>query len=158
MPRSILFQHRTYERSIQIEATATAVERCFTELDLVSQWLTPMFRCEAIGNWEAAVGNRCHLTIVSRFLRLGTIARVIVREPGSIVWQFEGALRGIDRWECEPNSEGTRLIHSREMTFSNPIFAWLFDRLFLSSTEHQNKVQISRLKAVAEEVQDKFNR
>jgi len=44
-----------FEQSIEINASATTVERCFTDLDLMRQWLNPALRCEAIGDWSKTV-------------------------------------------------------------------------------------------------------
>lgn len=95
-----------FQQSILIQASASAVEACWCDRDLMHRWLNPALRCDPIGPWGTAVGDR------SRFvLQLPAVARrfepalqniVLEREPGKIVWGFEGFFVGQDTWECQP--------------------------------------------------------
>ena len=48
---------QVFEQSIQIHASATAVERCITDRDLMHRWLNPALRCEPVGEWSTALGS-----------------------------------------------------------------------------------------------------
>ncbi len=50
------------QQSIQINAPATLVEQCLTDLNLMHQWLNPLLRCEPLEIWTTEIGSR------SRFL------------------------------------------------------------------------------------------
>ena len=49
---------QVFEQSIQINASATVVEQCFTDLSLMHRWLNPALRCEPIGDWSTAIGSK----------------------------------------------------------------------------------------------------
>jgi hypothetical protein len=142
-----------FEQSIQIKASATAVEKCFTELELMQRWLNPVLKCEPMGVWQTSVGSTSRFTIQIPLLQPTLRNTVLVREPGLIVWGFEGFFKGRDRWECEPNERGTRLINRFEFTIPNPIIAWGFDKFAAAWTKTDMEAQLRRLKRVAEEVQ-----
>lgn len=141
-----------FEHMIQIRASAIAVEQCFTDLTLMHRWLNPALRCEPVGEWSTEVGS------LSRFvlqlpLWQPTLHNVVVeREPGLVVWQFKGFFTGRDRWECNPELEGTRLVNRFEFTIPNPIIRFGFDRFAAQWTQADMQAQLRRLKRVAEEV------
>jgi hypothetical protein len=142
-----------FEQSIQIKASATAVEKCFTELELMQRWLNPVLKCEPMGVWQTSVGSTSRFTIQVPIVQPTLRNTVLVREPGLIVWGFDGFFKGRDRWECEPNERGTRLINRFEFTIPNPIIAWGFDKFAATWTKTDMEAQLRRLKRVAEEVQ-----
>ena len=148
MPDSQIFQ-----QSIQIYASATAVERCLTDLTLMHQWLNPGLRCEPIGEWGTAVGDRSLFTLKIPLLRPALKSIVETRQPGLIVWKFTGFFQGRDRWECQPNPEGTRLINRFEFQVANPVVRWGFNVFAANWTRRDMKAQLKRLKRVAEEIQ-----
>jgi uncharacterized protein YndB with AHSA1/START domain len=141
-----------FEQSIQIKASATIVERCFTELDLMHRWLNPALRCQPIGEWNTKLGSRSRFVIQVPAIEPTLKSIVVEREPGLVVWEFEGFFRGRDRWECQPNEEGTRLVNRFEFAIPNPIVSWGFDRFAANWTKNDMKAQLKRLKRVAEEV------
>jgi hypothetical protein len=140
-----------FEQSIQIKASATAVEKCVTDLELMQRWLNPLLKCEAIGEWRTTVGSRSRFTIQIPVVKLTLRNTVLEREPGLIVWGFEGFFRGSDRWECQPNRGGTKLINRFEFTIPNPIVAWGFERFAANLTKADMEAQLRRIKRVAEE-------
>ena len=141
---------RVFQQSIEIRASATAVERCFTDLELMHQWLNPALRCHPVGKWETYVGSRCRFSIRIPLLQPTLRATVVEREPGLIVWEFEGFFSGRDRWECQPISEGTRLLNCFEFTIPNPIVRLGFDTFAAGLTQQDMKAQLRRLKQVAQ--------
>lgn len=144
---------QVFEQSIQIRASATAVERCFTELALLHRWLNPALRCEPVGSgWTTDLGGRCRFVLQVPILRPALRCQVVERQPGTIVWEFEGFFRGRDRWECEPNATGTHLLNRFEFVIPNPAIAWGFDRIAARWTKADMEAQLRRLKGVAEEV------
>jgi hypothetical protein len=143
---------QVFEQSIQIKASATAVEQCFTDLTLMHRWLNPALRCEPIGHWSTATGSKSRFIIKIPFLRPTLDSTVIERQPGLVVWEFKGFFRGRDRWECQPTEQGTTLLNRFEFDIPNPIVRYGFNRFALNWTKQDMQAQLRRLKRVAEEV------
>lgn len=139
-----------FEQGIEINASATVVERCFTDLELMHLWLNPALRCEPIGQWSTAIGGRSRFTIQIPLLKPSLRSVVVERSPGLVVWQFKGFFQGQDRWECRPLEEGTYLLNRFEFTVPNPIVQWGFQMFAARWTSADMQAQLRRLKQVAE--------
>ncbi len=145
--------HQVFEQSINIKASSTVVERCITELELMHRWLNPALRCEPIGGkWSTDLGGRSRFIIKIPLLEPTLKSTVIEREPGLIVWEFQGFFKGNDRWECQPISDGTRLLNRFEFKIPNPIVDWGFNTFAAAWTKEDMKAQLRRFKRVAEEI------
>ena len=142
---------QVFEQNILIRASATIVECCITDNILMHKWLNPMLRCEAVGNWDTFVGSRSRFIINIPFLQPSLYSVVAEREPGLIVWEFQGFFQGRDRWECQPEPEGTRLLNRFEFEIPNPIIKFGFNQFAASLTKADMEAQLRRLKRVAEE-------
>ncbi len=116
-----------------------------------------MLKCEPIGEWRTSVGSMSIFTIEMPLLKPTLKNVVLFREPGAIVWGFDGFLRGKDRWECQPNQRGTRLLNRFEFTIPNRAVAWGFDRFAADLTKADMVAQLRRLKLVAEELHRSFD-
>lgn len=151
---------QVFEQSIQIAASATAVERCITDLTLMHRWLNPTLRCEPVGDWSTAIGGKSRFVIQTPIFKPTLNSVVVEREPGLIVWQFSGFFRGRDRWECQPNEVGTSLLNRFEFEIPNPIIRYGFNTFAFDWTKQDMQAQLRRLKRVAEEVylQEQGNR
>lgn len=147
-------QNNSYEQSVFIRATATQVERCFTEQKLMHQWLNPALVCEPIGDWRTAVGSEFNFRLKVPLLAPTLRSTVVEREPGLIVWGFNGFFRGCDRWECQPTTQGTitgtTLLNRFEFTIPNPLVSFGFKQFAASWTKKDMESQLQRLKQVAE--------
>jgi len=145
---------RCYENSIQIDASATIVERCLTDLELMHRWLNPALKCRPIGDWSTDIGARSRFTIdiplLSPRLHPSLNSTVVERSPGTIVWEFRGFFDGRDRWECHPNTIGTTLINQFRFEIPNPLIRFGFDTFAAQLTQNDMQAQLRRLKAVAE--------
>ncbi|OKH22826.1 polyketide cyclase [Hydrococcus rivularis NIES-593] len=141
-----------FEQSVQINASSTIVERCITDLDLMHRWLNPVLRCQPVGEWSTKIGSRSRFIIKIPVIEPTLKSVVVEREPGLIVWEFDGFFKGRDRWECQPNPKGTQLINRFEFEIPNPLIGWGFDRFAANWTKNDMKAQLKRLKRVAEEV------
>jgi hypothetical protein len=141
---------RVFEQSIYIRASATAVERCLTDLELMHTWLNPALRCEPIGDWDDTLGATSRFVIQIPLLKPSLTSRIVEREPGLVVWSFEGFFVGRDRWECQPQIEGTLLLNRFEFSIPNPLVAFGFDRIAAAWTREDMQAQLRRLKQVAE--------
>jgi hypothetical protein len=75
---------------------------------------------------------------------------VVEREPGLVVWQFEGFFQGRDRWECTPEGQGTRLLNRFEFEIPNPVVQFGFKTFAAKWTQADMEAQLRRLKRVAE--------
>jgi hypothetical protein len=141
------------EQSIQINATATVVERCFTDLALMHRWLNPVLRCEPVGEiWSTDVGSQSRFRIQIPLLQPTLRTVVVEREPGLVVWEFQGFFQGRDRWECQPIENGTHLLNRFEFQIPNPIVSWGFQTFAASWTQQDMQDQLRRLKRVAEQL------
>lgn len=143
---------QVFEQDIQIRASATVVDRCITDPDLMHRWLNPALRCEPVGEWDTRVGSRTRFIIQIPLLQPTLNCVVAEREPGLIVWQFEGFFKGRDRWECQPEGKETRLINRFEFQIPNPLIEFGFNRFAATWTREDMQAQLRRLKRVAEEV------
>jgi Polyketide cyclase / dehydrase and lipid transport len=143
---------QVFEQSIQINASAIVVERCITEQTLMHRWLNPALRCEPIGDWSTDLGSRSRFVIQIPLLQPSLKSAVVEREPGLIVWEFQGFFKGRDRWECQPAGRGTLLVNRFEFEIPNPIVQFGFDRFAAKWTQEDMQAQLRRLKRVAEEV------
>jgi len=143
---------QVFEQSIQINASATAVEQCIVDRELMHRWLNPALRCEPIGKWSTDRGGRSRFVIQIPILQPTLKSTVIEREPGLVVWEFEGFFQGRDRWECHPNDKGTKLINRFEFDIPNPLVRYGFNTFASKWTKQDMQAQLRRLKRVAEEV------
>ncbi|HIK15397.1 MAG TPA: SRPBCC family protein [Leptolyngbyaceae cyanobacterium M33_DOE_097] len=141
---------QVFEQTVQINASATAVEQCITDLGLMHQWLNPALRCEPVGEWSTALGGKSRFLIQMPLVQPCLESTVVEREPGLIVWEFNGFFRGRDRWECQPNNNGTLLLNRFDFVIPNPIVAFGFKQFAAKWTQADMQAQLQRLKRVAE--------
>ena len=142
---------QVFEQSISIKASSVITEECLTNLKLMHLWLNPMLKCEPIGKWSTNVGTISRFTIKIPLLQPSLRSIVIEREPGLIVWEFDGFFQGRDRWECQPMAEGTFLLNRFEFKIPNPFVSWGFNTFAAGLTRRDMQAQLRRLKKVAEE-------
>jgi hypothetical protein len=141
---------QVFEHSIAIRASATVVERCITDLTLMHRWLNPVLRCEPVGTWSTALGGKSRFIIQIPLFKPMLESVVVQREPGLVVWEFQGFFQGRDRWECQPTSNGTRLVNRFEFTIPNPVVQFGFQVFAAKLTQADMQAQLRRLKRVAE--------
>lgn len=142
---------QAFEQSITINATATVVERCITDLELMHRWLNPALRCEPVGEtWNTEIGSQSRFIIQIPLLQPTLNSVVVERQPGLVVWEFQGFFQGRDRWECQPLENGTLLLNRFEFNIPNPLVSWGFNNFAASWTQQDMQAQLRRLKQVAE--------
>jgi hypothetical protein len=141
-----------FEQSIAIRTNSTTVERCFTDLALMNSWLNPILRCEALENlpWSTNLGAKSHFAIQIPVFKPVLMSTIVEREPGLVVWEFDGFFYGRDRWEVQPQDTGSLLINRFEFTIPNPIVAFGFNTFAANWTKADMAAQLERLKQVAE--------
>jgi Polyketide cyclase / dehydrase and lipid transport len=149
-------QSQIFSQSIQINSNSAIVERCIIEKDLMHKWLNPILRCDPVGEWSTEVGSKSIFIIQIPFIQPTLKSIVIERQPGLIVWEFQGFFRGSDRWECLPNNEGTLLINTFTFTIPNPIVMLGFNLFAAKFTKYDMQTQLQRLKRVAEKISQKI--
>jgi hypothetical protein len=142
---------QVFEQSIEINATSAVVERCFTDLTLMHRWLNPALSCQPVGgSWSTEVGSESLFIMQIPVVKPTLKSVVVEREPGLVVWEFQGFFQGRDRWECQPTPQGTRLVNRFEFDIPNPIVSWGFNNFAASWTQKDMQAQLRRLKRVAE--------
>ena len=141
---------QVFEQSIRIKASSVVTEECITDLQLMHRWLNPMLRCEPIGTWNTDVGSLSRFTIKIPLLQPSLRSVIAQREPGLVVWEFDGFFKGRDRWECQPTKNGTFLLNRFEFEIPNPIISWGFNTFAVNLTRKDMQAQLRRLKKVAE--------
>lgn len=151
-----MVSHQVFEQSVQIKASATAVEQCITDLELMHRWLNPALKCEPIGDWNTDLGGQSRFIIQTPIWKPTLESVVVEREPGLIVWQFQGFFQGRDRWECQPTEGGTSLLNRFEFEIPNPLVRYGFNTFAAEWTKQDMQAQLRRLKRVAEEVYRRF--
>ena len=142
-----------FEQSIEINATSAVVEQCITDRDLMHRWLNPALCCEPVGDWSTEVGSKTKFMIQIPVIKPTLISTVVEREPGLIVWGFDGYFKGCDRWECQPINNGTCLVNRFEFEIPNPIVSLGFKIFAEKFTKQDMQAQLRRLKHVAESVE-----
>ena len=138
------------EQSIEIQASPEVVEYCISDRDLMHRWLNPMLTCEPIGTWSTQLNSRSRFIIKIPIWKPSLESKVIERESGLIVWEFQGFFQGCDRWECQPISGGTKLINRFEFTIPNPLVSFGFNVFAATLTKQDMEAQLKRLKLLAE--------
>ncbi len=143
---------RFFEQTITIQANSTTVERCFTDLEYMHLWLNPALRCEPFEGtiWSTKRGSRSRFVIQIPFFKPVLISTVVEREPGLVVWEFNGFFQGRDRWEVQPQAQGSLLINRFEFTIPNPLVSFGFNTFAAKWTKADMTAQLRRLKQVAE--------
>lgn len=144
---------QVFEQSIKINAAATVVEECITDLHLMHRWLNPVLSCKPLGEWNTDIGSKSLFIIQIPLLQPTLKSVVIEREPGLVVWEFEGFFQGRDRWECKPAAKGTDLTNRFEFDIANPLVKWGFKTFAAPWTKSDMESQLHRLKQVAEGLQ-----
>ena len=140
-----------YEQSVAIAADATTVERCFTDRQLMHQWLNPALVCEPVGDWRTTIGSEFNFRLKVPLVAPTLHAKVVERSPGLVVWGFDGFFKGCDRWECQPETGGkTTLINRFEFIIPNPLVSFGFRQFAAGWTKQDMEAQLQRLKQVAE--------
>lgn len=145
---------KIFEQSVQINAIPSIVESCLTNRTLMHRWLNPALRCDPVGEWSTELGSQSRFMIQIPLLQPTLNSVVVIREPGLIVWEFQGFFWGCDRWECQPQAEGTLLLNRFEFEIPNPLVRWGFDTFAAKWTQADMRSQLGRLKEVAEELGD----
>ena len=149
----MLYQ-KNFEQSVQIRASSTTVERCVTDRVLMHQWLNPALRCEPFDDaWNTDLGGKSRFVIQIPVLEPALISTVVEREPGLIVWAFDGFFKGRDRWECQPTETGTRLLNRFEFSMPNPLVSFGFETFAAKWTKQDMEAQLRRLKGIAERLE-----
>lgn len=143
---------QVFEQSIEIKASAVTTETCITDLKLMHRWLNPLLKCEPIGQWSTSQGSLSRFIIKIPLLEPTLRSTVVEREPGLIVWEFNGFFQGRDRWECQPIPNGTFLLNRFEFEIPNSLVRWGFNNFAIDFTKKDMQAQLRRLKRVAEEV------
>jgi hypothetical protein len=143
--------HQVFEQSILIRASATTVEQCITDHDLMHRWLNPALRCDPIGDWSTELGSRSRFVLQIPVLEPSLESVIVAREPGLVVWSFKGFLQGRDRWECQPDVNGTILLNRFEFEIPNPLIRYGFNLVAADWTKQDMQAQLRRLKRIAEE-------
>jgi len=141
------------EQSIEIQASPEVVEHCISDRDLMHRWLNPMLTCEPIGTWSTQLNSRSRFIIKIPLWKPSLESKVIQRESGLIVWEFQGFFQGCDRWECQPIARGTKLINRFEFTIPNPLVSFGFNAFAATLTKQDMEAQLKRLKLLAESFQ-----
>ncbi len=147
---------QVFEQSIQIQASPTVVDHCITDQVLMHQWLNPALRCEPIGEWDTQVGSRSRFIVNIPLLQPSLNCVVQQREPGLIVWEFQGFFQGCDRWDCQSDGTQTRLLNRFEFEIPNRAVAWGFNLFAATWTRKDMQAQLRRLKDLAEEIAPKI--
>ncbi len=143
---------QTFQQSIYIAAPIAVVDRCITDQTLMHRWLNPALRCEPIGKWSTDLGSRSRFVVQIPLLQPTLNNLVSERRLGLVVWSFSGFFRGSDRWECQPERTGTRLLNWFEFEIPNPLIRFGFNTFAVSLTRQDMQAQLQRLKQIAEEL------
>ena len=139
-----------FEQSVYIEAPMAIVDQTITDQTLMHLWLNPLLKCEPVGEWSSEVGSQTRFMIRIPGLNPTLHSCVVERQEGLVVWAFEGFFQGCDRWQCQSEIAGTRLLNRFEFRIRNPLVALGFQAFAAKLTRRDMQSQLQRLKQVAE--------
>lgn len=145
---------QVFQQFIYITAPLSVVDHCMTDLELMHQWLNPLLECQPVGEWDTSVGGQSRFMIKIPLIKPTLESKVIERQPGLIIWEFQGFFQGQDRWECQSEGTQTKLINQFEFIIPNPWVEFGFNWFASSLTQKDMKAQLRRLKQVAEQYGD----
>ncbi len=80
-------QLEVVEQAIAIRASASAVERCLTDRELMHRWLNPALRCDPVGEWGTELGDRSRFVLQVPGLEPAPRASAARRCPTSTTWR-----------------------------------------------------------------------
>ena len=106
------------------------------------------------GGWQSREGSEFDIRLQVPLLKPTLRAVGVERQPGLVVWAFDGFFRGRDRWEAQPevggNTPCTTLLNRFEFTIPNPLVSFGFQQFAAGWTKRDMQAQLQRLKQVAE--------
>lgn len=148
-------QHKhLLEEFIVVSAPMERVDAVMTDRALMLRWMSPAVRFEPLERWSFEQGARWRLTLTGLGRVLEASYRVYDRQPGLILWAFDGFWEGFDAWHWLPHegSSTQTLIQNRvEYTLRIPIMDLLWPATVGPLMGWDAKVQMRRLKSVCEE-------
>ncbi|MGB9633395.1 MAG: SRPBCC family protein [Chloroflexaceae bacterium] len=142
------------EEFVVVEAPLERVEAVMTERALMTRWMSPAVRFEPLETWSFEQGARWRLTLTGLGRALEAHYVVHDRQPGLVLWAFNGFWEGFDAWHWRPfqGHAGRTLIQNRiEYNLSIPILDVLWPATVGPLMGWDAKVQMRRLKSVCEE-------
>lgn len=142
------------EEFVVVAAPLAQVERVMTEQPLMLRWMSPAVRFEPLEGWSFARGARWRLTLTGLGRVLEASYIVYDRQPGLILWAFDGFWEGFDAWHWRPYQDNLKhtLIQNRiEYNLRIPIIDLLWPATVGPLMGWDARVQMRRLKRVCEE-------
>lgn len=100
------------EDFVSAKATPEAVERHFTDMSLVNEWVSPIVLIEPLKGQWMDVGSTYAVRLKPLLLLNTTLYRVEEREQGRILLSFTGSWRGTNMWRWFVDGSQT-IIHNR---------------------------------------------
>ncbi|NJM08133.1 SRPBCC family protein [Candidatus Gracilibacteria bacterium] len=141
------------EEFIVVSATLVQVDAAMTERALMQRWMSPAVQfAPQHGNWSFAEGTRWQLTLSG----LGDLLRaeyvVQERQPGLILWAFDGFWQGFDAWHWfAASAPGQVIIQNRiEYDLRVPGLAAIWPLTVGPLMGWDARTQMQRLKEVCE--------
>jgi hypothetical protein len=142
------------EEFVVVDAGMDRVEQVMTEQRLMQSWMSSAVQfAPTEGPWSLAQGTRWQLglTGLGRLLEANYI--VYQRQPGLIIWAFDGFWEGLDAWKWMPYQHNTAqtLIQNRiEYDLKIPALDLIWPATIGPLMGWDAKVQMRRLKHVCE--------
>lgn len=142
------------EEFIVVAASPERVEQVMTNQALMRRWMSPTVRFEPLEMWSFERGARWRLTLTGLGRVLESQYVVYDRQPGLILWAFDGFWEGFDawRWLTFPHDATKTLIQNRiEYNLRIPVLDLIWPTTIGPLMGWDAKVQMRRLKGVCEE-------
>ncbi|MCG8353128.1 MAG: SRPBCC family protein [Chloroflexales bacterium] len=93
------------EEFVIVNTPMQRVEAVMTERNLMELWMSPAVRFEPLDDWRFATGDRWRMTLTGVGDLLHADYVVHDRQPGLVLWAFNGFWEGFDAWRWLPDSD-----------------------------------------------------
>lgn len=144
------------EEFIAVRAGMERVGAVMTDERLMRRWMSPAVQFTPLEGWHFERGARWRLTLTGLGRLLEANYVVFERQPGLILWAFDGFWEGFDAWHWLPmaaDPQQTMIQNRIEYTLKIPGLDLIWPMTVGPLMGWDAHVQMRRLKAVCEEAQ-----
>ncbi|NJP07861.1 MAG: SRPBCC family protein [Chloroflexaceae bacterium] len=143
------------EEFVVVHAPMDVVDRVITERNLMMRWASPSVRFDPLDGWRFDEGAPWKLTLTGLGDVMPADYVVHAREPGLILWAYNGFWEGFDAWHWFPASNdphGPTIIQNRlEYELRSPLLPLFWRFTLVPFMKWDAEVQMQRLKRVCEQ-------
>lgn len=143
------------EEFVLVAAPTARVEAVMTERELMGRWMSRAVQFTPRDGWRFDKGAPWQLTLTGLGRMLEAHYIVHDRQPGLILWAFDGFWEGFDAWHWRPAGPTATLIQNRiEYALRLPVLDLIWPATVGPMMGWDARAQMERLKQVCEQAPD----